>query len=80
MDLSVNGAFKTHMKEEFTQWYADTISDKLASKDESLSSPVDLRISLLKPLHANWIMNTFDTVSKDKACIKRGWHLAGLID
>jgi hypothetical protein len=76
MDLSVNGDFKTAMKSKFTVWYADIVADNLKEKTEK---PVDLRISVIKPIHARWIVSCIDLLSKDKETVTRGWQLSGLL-
>lgn len=78
MDLSVNGDFKTVMKDQFSQWYAEKVSASL--KDGDITKPVDLRISVMKPIHARWMVSAYQTISKDKECVLRGWRLSGLSD
>ena len=50
LDLSVNEGFKAAMKCSFSRWYADEVRQALVSLD---NLKVDLRASLIKPLHAN---------------------------
>ena len=50
-----------------------------SSEGQNISSPVDLCISVLKPMHARWIINSFDTVSKDKA-LHHAWISGGETD
>ncbi|VDI47973.1 vacuolar protein sorting-associated protein 8 [Mytilus galloprovincialis] len=57
MDLSVNGELKAAMKNEFMNWYADMVAEDL--KDSSTINKVDLRLSVLKPLHAKWLSKVF---------------------
>ena len=40
---------------------------------------VDLRISVMKPIHARWIVSALDKVAKDSAMVTHGWRLAGLL-
>ena len=35
-------------------------------------------LSYLKPIHAQWVMNAYDKVSKNKPALLKGWELMGL--
>ena len=76
MDLSVNGDFKVIVKEQFTQWYAGRDA---ANPKEGNKETVDLRISVMKPIHARWIVSAFDMVAKDSIVITCRWRLAGFL-
>ncbi len=76
MDLSVNGDFKRAMKSCFTKWYAEEVARKMNNADQS----VDLRLSIVKPIHARWLIECLDTLAKDKEMTRQGWRLAGLIE
>ena len=61
------------MKEQFTQWYAGRVAANLKKGNEET---VDLRISVVKPIHARWIVSALDRVAKDSAGVTRleaGW-------
>ena len=70
------------MKARFTEWYADNIVESLnqvpkpenAEFSANLESKVDLRLSVMKPLHARWIFSVFDKLK----VIQSGWKIAGL--
>ncbi len=58
MDLSINKPFKDQLKQSFQSWYASQIQKQIKTKTDSASlSPIDLRLSVVKPLHAQWLMN-----------------------
>ncbi|KAL5013090.1 hypothetical protein ScPMuIL_011641 [Solemya velum] len=75
MDLSVNGDFKTGLKNEFTEWYADEIAN-----GNSNATKVDLRISILKPLHARWFAKVFYNNKAKRNTILLGWTKSGILD
>ena len=57
LDLSVNDEFKALMKDNFSRWYADEIKSAL-DKGESLDTvKIDLKASLIKPLHGNCMVD-----------------------
>ncbi len=78
LDLSVNADFKVTMKKQFTTWYADSVAANLKEPDTAYKR-VDLRISVMKPIHARWVVTTFDTLKKDREIVLRGWRQAGLL-
>ena len=78
MDLSVNGELKAAMKNEFTNWYADMVAEDL--KDSSTINKVDLRLSVLKPLHAKWLSKVFHDLKSKKDIILLGWKKSGISD
>ena len=77
MDLSVNGELKTALKNEFTNWYADKIAKDV---QDDASKKVDLRISILKPLHAKWLCKVFHDLKSKKDHILLGWKKSSISD
>lgn len=57
MDLTVQKIVKDKLKERFQKSYANQISKQLenGNTDQTLT-PVDLRLSFLKPLSAEWLV------------------------
>lgn len=87
LDLSVNGCFKALMSEAFTNWYADEVAEITAGEDtdgddleEVAPNKVDLRLTYLKPIHANWLLKSIDTLALDHAEIKSGFEMAGILE
>ena len=73
MDLTVQKVNKEQLKGSFQKWYASKISKQLESgKDISELKPVDLRLSHVKPLSAQWIVDAHAHVKAD-----RSWFLKG---
>ncbi len=57
LDLSVNKPAKEQMRRKFQDWYGEIICKQLEDKVEEL---VDMRLSIVKPLSAKWIIDTCD--------------------
>lgn len=55
MDVSVNKAAKNFLRQQFQEWYANKICEQLDGE-----VPVDLRLSVVKPLGAKWMMKLYD--------------------
>ena len=51
MDLSVNKSVKDLLRNKFHQWY----SNEVAAQDRGPVSPINLSLSVMKPLGATWL-------------------------
>ena len=77
-DLTINGAAKAYMKKRFTEWYSRCIIQELDSGKGVDNIDIQLKMSVLKPLHANWINDLYNyfTAPKGKEIIANGWKAA----
>ena len=57
VDLSVNKAVKDFLKWKFQLWYADNIQKQLKTTSNEDIKPVDLRLAVMKPLSAKWLID-----------------------
>ena len=55
LDLTVNGSGKQLMKKEFITYYSDAVKQQLESGTKLEDVEIDFRLSVLKPLHAQWV-------------------------
>ena len=62
LDIGINDQFKTLLKQEFSRWYANAVQEEMRMGVEISEIKVDLRASLMKPLHANWLMCAISTL------------------
>ena len=77
-DLTVNQVFKQELKACFIRWYADLVKKQLGDRVELENIKPDLRISVLKPLHARWLIEAVSNISSD--VIIEGFVKAGIMD
>ncbi len=56
LDLSVNKPAKDFLRKKFQEWYGDIVYKQLESGTEET---VDLRLSVMKPLTAQWAIDMF---------------------
>ena len=83
LDISVNGGFKTLLKDKFTDWYSDRLCNALRAEPDDFKvaaakvSP-DLRLSMLKPVHARWVMDCFAELQLQVKTIPHGWKEPGI--
>ena len=60
LDVSVNKPAKDFLRAKFNEWYAARIIEQLESSPSSILQPVDLRLSIVKPVGARWMIKLFD--------------------
>ena len=58
LNLSVNKAAKDFLRSKFQNWYAQEICSQLQGEAERKA--VDLRLSVVKPLGARWMVSLYD--------------------
>ena len=81
-DLTVNREAKKFMKDQFTSWYSAQIQSQLDSGVVLDDVDVDLRLSVLKPIHATWIVSMYNHLSSSEGrqSIAKGWKKDGVTD
>ena len=68
------------MKKKFTLWYADQVQRAMDAGKLMEEIDIDLKLSVLKPLHASWLIELFDhmTSPAGKAASLKGWEVPGI--
>ncbi|CAG2190986.1 unnamed protein product [Mytilus edulis] len=81
LDLSVNREYKEQLKSHFHDWYSAEVIHQINEQEDSTGEiapdnvVVNMRTSVLKPIHANWIvsshnkMSTRENIDKDLATV-----------
>ena len=62
------------MRDQFQRWYAEQIQQQV---HDNVNAPVDLRLSIVKPLSARWFVQLSDYL-KAHPDIKNGFKHAGI--
>ena len=75
LDVSVNKAVKENLRRQFQNWYSSQVSKDTGG---TVMRPVDLSMSVVKPLGATWLMNTFDYIKANPSIIINGFKGAGI--
>ena len=60
LDLTINGEAKGFMKDKFTAWYSNEVKQQIELGGDSTDVNVDLRLTVLKPLHAIWLVDLYN--------------------
>ena len=77
LDLSVNRSAKEFLRNEFQEWYAQQVCAQLQGKVDK--KPVDLRLSIVKPLGAKWMVNFYNYIQTKPDVVKNGFREAGIL-
>ena len=77
LDLSVNKAVKNFLIKQFQDWYAKEVFTHL---EEDRIEIFDLRLSTVKPLGAQWMVDVFNHFkTKEGMDIKNGYKASGIL-
>lgn len=81
----LEGLFNQHymvlLEREFQSWYSDIVLERLGGggTDDNSAVVVDLRLSLLKPAHARWLVKSHETVINQPELITQSIELTGIL-
>ncbi len=78
LNVSVNKAAKNFLRGQFQDWYATQICDQLKAKDDDHKF-VDLKLSIVKPLGAKWMVSMYDYFLSKPEIIRNVFKGAGII-
>ena len=76
LDLSVNKPAKEFLRGRFQEWYASQIIDQL----EEDTQQVDMRLNIMKPLGAHWLVALYDYICANPTFVVNGFSKAGILD
>ena len=78
LDVSVNKAVKDSLQRSFQEWYSTEVRKQL---DKGIPQPVDLSMSVVKPLGAMQLMNVFEYmyIKSNTSLIVNGFKGAGIL-
>ena len=71
LDISVNKSVKEFLRSKFQEWYSKKICSQL--KGEKEKSPIDLRLSILKPEGAKWMISAYNYLVSKPDIISNGF-------
>ena len=82
LDLTVKGYAKRLMAQKFNNWYTQQVSSQLDKGIAIDEIDLKLRLSLLKPLHAEWLVDFYNHMASGaaKKIIDSGWASSGIED
>ena len=78
MDLSVNKPAKDFMRGKLREWYSAEVQKQFDQGATSFT-PVGLRMSVVKPVGAKWLVSLYDYFKSNSSIIINGFKAAGLL-
>lgn len=80
LDLTVNAEAKKFTKKQFVTYYSCSAQEQLQKGRKLEDIEVDLKLTVIKPLHAQWLVSMYDhlTGQRGKEVILKGWKRAGI--
>ena len=70
LDVSVNKSAKDFLREKFQTWYSDQVCSNL---DDGKDTGVDLKMSVVKPLGAEWLIDLYNYLLSKPEIIVSGF-------
>ena len=76
LDISISA--KPFLQSKFENWYADNI---IAQKNTDKNiEPVDMKLSIVKPIAAKWMIDLYNYLIANPQIIKNGFKHVGITD
>lgn len=75
---SPNLAFKENLTEQFESYSAGKVRKGLADNKRIEEIKIDLRTSIIKPIHARWMVRSYNKLKDNTVLIKKAWQTTGL--
>ena len=80
LDLTVNGPAKVFLSGKFQEWYAKEITKQIEGGTCVYSVKVNINLSIMKPLHAQWVIGLYDFLRNKPDVVRKGFELTGITD
>ena len=80
LDLSVNKPLKSSMRKCFVNWYSARVAEQINSERLVSNININLAMSVVKILSANWFIESFDYIKSSPDTILNGFRAAGILD
>ena len=66
LDISVKKAGKSFISDKYNSWLANEVSKQLRAQKAAADVKVSLKLSVIRSLHAKWIVDLYNTLKDDK--------------
>ena len=76
LDISVNKPAKEFLRGKFQTWYSDQICQTM--KEGVAEKSIDLKMSIVKPLGAQWLIELYNYMKSKPEIIVNGFHGSGI--
>ena len=80
LDLTVNGLAKQLLKGKFEESYAKEVKRQVDNGVEVYPIDVNTKMSVLKLIHACWLIGLYDYLRNKDNTIRKGFETAGIVE
>ena len=80
LDLTINGVAKAFLKNKFSEWYSQQITKRLEQGESIHDIEVKTTLTIMKPIHAKWIIGLYDHLRNQSQLIKKGFKETGITE
>ena len=77
LDLTINGVAKSFLNRKFSEWYAEQVTQQIAKGIVVYDVKVDTNLTVMKPVHAKWLVGLYDHLRNSRDLILKGFEQAG---
>ena len=78
LDLWINGHAKQFLNGKFSQWYTEQITKQLDRGVDIYNVKIDTTLTVMKPIHAQWLIGLYDNLRNSRDIIIKGFEQAGI--
>ena len=78
LDLSVKKPVRSFTQNKCNDWFADHVFTELQNGKDPTNVKISSKLPDLKAIHARWIADWYDHVTKEKEMIVRGFNSASI--
>ena len=68
------------MKREFSEWCSSVVYQNLTTSNNENPPPVDLRMSIMKPLVIEWHIKAYNHLQTKSLVVANGFRAVGVTD
>lgn len=79
LDLTVNRSCKAHLRKRTHEWFSNQVQQQIQNGVTPEKVKIDLKLSVLKPLHAKWVISFYDFMQNNQEIIVKGWKRSGIV-
>ena len=80
LDISVNKSAKCFIADKYQDWYAEKVLQQLNRSVAVHNVKVDVKLSIIKPLHAKWIIEMYHHLRRSKQIVISGFRKAHITE
>ena len=78
LHVSVTKTSKSFISGKYNSWLSNEVPKQLRAEKAHANVKVSLKLSIIKPLYAKWIIDLYNTLKDDKKMAINGFRSAGI--